>query len=103
MYGGLTTYALEVLVLFIINTIPQSRSSPINVLKHLIQYFGNFDWENQVVTYCRVVSVSEYVSVITHKTDLYRGVSNLILSPINLAEIKNKVRASNENKLMPLK
>jgi hypothetical protein len=103
MYGGLTTYALEVLVLFVINTIPQCRSSPISVLKHLIEFFSDFDWESNVITFCKVLSVSEYISILAHKSELYKGPKELVLTPEMLSEHKNKFYINDEVKLMPLR
>jgi hypothetical protein len=103
MYGNLTSYALETLVLFVINTIPASRSSPIKVLEEMIRFFTDFDWENNVITFCRVLSVSEYISVITHNNDLYKNATNLLITPSKLAEIKSRLQSPKNMSIMPLK
>jgi hypothetical protein len=55
----MSTYAFEVLVLFIINCFPESRTSTLAVLEHLVMFFSLFDWEKQIVTCCGVVSDKE--------------------------------------------
>ena len=62
MHGLLATYALEVLVVFIINTFPEVRTSPMQVFMMLIQYFSEFDWENNIVTCCGIIGCN-----ITHQ------------------------------------
>lgn len=58
--GLLGTYALEVLILFILNTIPACRTSTLQVLKALVEYFSEFDWENWIVTCVGIVSVQKW-------------------------------------------
>ena len=41
--GLLSTYALEILVVFIINSFPEARTTPIQVFSLLIQYLSEFD------------------------------------------------------------
>ena len=103
MYGGLTTYALEVLILFIINAIPESRKSPVDVLQHLITFFASFDWGNNVVTICKALSISEYISVVTHRTEMFRGLTGMLITPEKYSEIKNRLQISGDIMLMPLK
>lgn len=103
MYGGLTTYALEVLILFIINTVPQSRISPVHVLRHFITFFADFDWESNVVTFCKVLSVSEYISVVTHRSEMFRDTNGLVITPEQYSTIKEKLEITGDFKLMPLK
>jgi hypothetical protein len=57
--GLLTTYALEVLIVFILNTFPESRTTPLQVLAFLIDYFSGFDWENNIITCCGVLPYSK--------------------------------------------
>lgn len=59
MHGLLGTYALEVLVVFILNKFPEVRKSPMQVFAMLIQFFSQFDWENNIITCCGVVSCCE--------------------------------------------
>ena len=66
-YGGFSTYALETLVLFILNT-HQRLTTPTSVLKTFISFFGTFDWTQNVITVHKILSLSEYVSIISHKT-----------------------------------
>lgn len=58
--GLLGTYALEVLIVFILNTVPTCRTNSLQVLKTLIEYFSEFDWENCVVTCVGVVSAQKW-------------------------------------------
>jgi DNA polymerase sigma len=103
VHSGLTSYALEVLLLFVINTIPASRSSPISVLTHFLSFFSQFDWENSVLAFHKVFSVSEYVSLITHKKGLNSSNEQLIVTDDHVAKIREKVGATKEARLMPLK
>ncbi|XP_024012974.1 uncharacterized protein LOC18020024 isoform X2 [Eutrema salsugineum] len=50
--GLISTYALAVLVLFIINLFHTSLSGPLAVLYKFLDYYGSFDWSN----YCICVS-----------------------------------------------
>ena len=58
--GLLGTYALEVLIVFILNTVPSCRTNTLQVLKTLIEYFSEFDWENWIVTCVGVVPVQKW-------------------------------------------
>lgn len=66
-YGGFSSYALEVLTLFILNTHARLNTS-ISVLKAFISYFSTFDWTQNIITVHKVLSMSEYISIVSQKS-----------------------------------
>lgn len=100
VYGNLSTYALEVLVLFIMNT-QGSHSTALQVFKSFIEYFAKFDWSNNVISVNKVFNVSEYISVVTHNSQI-RTESNRI-SFNYFCNLVKRLAGNPEMKLMPLK
>ncbi|XP_027365847.1 uncharacterized protein LOC113872458 isoform X2 [Abrus precatorius] len=49
-HGLLSTYAVETLVLYIINRFHSSVRGPLEVLYRFLDYYGRFDWEHNYVT-----------------------------------------------------
>ncbi|KAK7353539.1 hypothetical protein VNO80_18988 [Phaseolus coccineus] len=45
-HGLLSTYAIEILVLYIINRFHSSLRGPLEVLYIFLDYYGSFDWDN---------------------------------------------------------
>lgn len=60
MNGLLSTYALEIIVLCVLNTFPECRTSALDVLSAFIMFLSNFDWESQIITCCGIVPVTKY-------------------------------------------
>mmetsp|Transcript_44534 Transcript_44534/g.140498 ORF Transcript_44534/g.140498 Transcript_44534/m.140498 type:complete len:580 (-) Transcript_44534:331-2070(-) len=48
--GLLSTYALETLVLCIVNIFHEELQTPLDVLKRFLEYYANFDWRNHCLT-----------------------------------------------------
>ena len=100
VYGNLSTYALEVLVVFIMNT-QGNHSTALQVLKSFIEYFAKFDWGNNVISINKVFSVSEYISVITHNSQI--RTENNRISFNYFCNLVKRLAGNPEMKLMPLK
>lgn len=60
-YGLLASYALGVLVICTLNSCPASRTSPIQVLIHMIRTLSDIDWEESVITCYGVMRVQDYM------------------------------------------
>lgn len=107
MHGLLSTYALEILVLFILNCIPESRKSPIELLKQLVLYFEKFDWENSVVTCCGVLSASRYSLLLRDGNDLEEFASqkytDLIISPEFIKNQRRELMVDSSHNYIQLK
>ncbi|KAF8080234.1 hypothetical protein N665_0964s0015 [Sinapis alba] len=56
--GLFSTYALSVLVLFIINLFHSSLSGPLSVLYKFLDYYGSFDWSNYCISLRGPVPIS---------------------------------------------
>ncbi|KAG7561076.1 polymerase nucleotidyl transferase domain [Arabidopsis thaliana x Arabidopsis arenosa] len=56
--GLISTYALAVLVLYIINLFHSSLSGPLAVLYKFLDYYGSFDWNNYCVSVNGPVPIS---------------------------------------------
>ncbi|XP_010525400.1 PREDICTED: uncharacterized protein LOC104803199 isoform X2 [Tarenaya hassleriana] len=56
--GLISTYALAVLVLYIINLFHSSLSGPLAVLYKFLDYYGSFDWDNYCVSVNGPVPIS---------------------------------------------
>ncbi|XP_010508846.1 PREDICTED: uncharacterized protein LOC104785349 [Camelina sativa] len=56
--GLISTYALAVLVLYIINSSYSSLSGPLAVLFKFLDYYASFDWENYCITVTGPVPIS---------------------------------------------
>ncbi|XP_010539142.1 PREDICTED: uncharacterized protein LOC104812462 isoform X3 [Tarenaya hassleriana] len=61
--GLISTYALAVLVLYIINLFHSSLSGPLAVLYRFLDYYGSFDWDNYCVSVHGPVPISSLPEV----------------------------------------
>ncbi|KAL6131699.1 hypothetical protein ACLB2K_070073 [Fragaria x ananassa] len=57
-HGLISTYALETLVLCIINLFHSSLHGPLQVFHRFLEYYGNFDWQNYCISINGPVSLS---------------------------------------------
>ncbi|XP_078431308.1 nucleotidyltransferase isoform X2 [Wolffia australiana] len=57
-HGLISTYALEILVLYIFHVFNNSFTGPLEVLYRFLEFFSNFDWENFCVSLWGPVPVS---------------------------------------------
>jgi hypothetical protein len=46
----MATYALYVLVIMIVNNFYNELNSPLDVLRLFFRIWGNFDWDNNIIT-----------------------------------------------------
>ena len=57
----MATYALYVLILFILNNFYQELNSPIDVLRKFFQIWGQFDWDSNIITiYSPIKTINFY-------------------------------------------
>ncbi|XP_066391661.1 uncharacterized protein [Miscanthus floridulus] len=74
-HGLISTYALEVLILYIFNLFHKSLHSPLEVLYRFLEYFSKFDWDNYCISLNGPVALSSLPNLIveatvTHTSDL---------------------------------
>ena len=48
--ANMTTYALYVLVTFLLNNFHEDLHTPFDVFERFFEYFADFDWSNRIVT-----------------------------------------------------
>ena len=46
----MTTYALYILVIFLLNNFHEELNSPFEVFERFFEYFSEFDWSSKIVT-----------------------------------------------------
>ncbi|XVE86038.1 hypothetical protein DITRI_Ditri18aG0004300 [Diplodiscus trichospermus] len=63
-HGLISTYALETLILHIINIFHSSLCGPLAVLYKFLDYYGTFDWANYCVSITGPVSISSLPAVV---------------------------------------
>lgn len=74
-HGLISTYALEVLILYVFNLFHKSLHSPVEVLYRFLEYFSKFDWDNYCISLNGPVALSSLPNLIveatvTHTSDL---------------------------------
>ncbi|CAA7409721.1 unnamed protein product [Spirodela intermedia] len=62
-HGLISTYALEILVLYIFHVFNNSFTGPLEVLYRFLEFFSNFDWDNFCVSLWGPVPVSSLPDV----------------------------------------
>ncbi|XP_050208883.1 uncharacterized protein LOC130014588 isoform X1 [Mercurialis annua] len=78
-HGLLSTYALEILVLYIINAFHSLLPGPLAVLFKFLEYYSTFDWDNFCVTINGPIAVSSLPQIVAESPD--KNVNELLLSP----------------------
>ncbi|XWS08378.1 hypothetical protein CRYUN_Cryun41cG0074600 [Craigia yunnanensis] len=63
-HGLISTYALETLILYIINIFHSSLCGPLAVLYKFLDYYSTFDWANYCVSITGPVSISSLPAVV---------------------------------------
>ena len=57
----MATYALYVLILYIINNFAEELATPIDVFRRFLTVWGQFDWEQHIITmYCPIKAANFY-------------------------------------------
>ncbi|KAE8655533.1 Melibiase family protein isoform 1 [Hibiscus syriacus] len=62
-HGLISTYALEIMILYIINVFHLSLCGPLAVLYKFLDYYSSFDWANYCITITGPVSISSLTAV----------------------------------------
>ncbi|CAL4939266.1 unnamed protein product [Urochloa decumbens] len=114
-HGLISTYALEVLILYIFNLFHKSLHSPLEVLYRFLEYFSKFDWDNYCISLNGPVALSSLPNLIveatvTHADDLLfdkeflkSAVDNAIGPPRNSDACYTRFRPKHLNIIDPLK
>ncbi|CAN6289519.1 unnamed protein product [Urochloa humidicola] len=114
-YGLISTYALEVLILYIFNLFHKSLHSPLEVLYRFLEYFSKFDWDNYCISLNGPVALSSLPSLIveatvTHTEDLLfdkeflkSSVDKAMVPPRNSDACYTRFRPKHLNIIDPLK
>ncbi|KAL6660107.1 hypothetical protein ACP70R_002229 [Stipagrostis hirtigluma subsp. patula] len=74
-HGLISTYALEILILYIFNLFHKTLCGPLEVLYRFLEYFSKFDWDNYCISLNGPVALSSLPNLIvedtvTHADDL---------------------------------
>ncbi|GMH28699.1 hypothetical protein Nepgr_030542 [Nepenthes gracilis] len=77
-HGLISTYALEMLVLYIFHLFHSSLNGPLAVLYKFLDYYNKFDWENLCVSLHGPVPISSLPEIVAEKPG--NGVVDLLLS-----------------------
>lgn len=114
-HGLISTYALEVLILYIFNLFHKSLHSPLEVLYRFLEYFSKFDWDNYCISLNGPVAISSLPNLIveatfTHTDDLLfdreflkSSVDRATVSPKNSDASYTRFRPKHLNIIDPLK
>ncbi|OAY46386.1 uncharacterized protein LOC110619339 isoform X3 [Manihot esculenta] len=78
-HGLIATYALEILVLYIINIFHASLPGPLAVLYRFLDYYSTFDWENYCVSINGPVAISSLPEIAAESRDNHGN--ELLISP----------------------
>ncbi|KAJ1297232.1 hypothetical protein BS78_01G362000 [Paspalum vaginatum] len=114
-HGLISTYALEVLILYIFNLFHKSLHSPLEVLYRFLEYFSKFDWGNYCISLNGPVALSSLPNLIveatvTHTDELLfdrefltGSVDKATVSPKNFDACYTRFRPKHLNIIDPLK
>ncbi|KAM0829060.1 hypothetical protein ACQ4PT_067111 [Festuca glaucescens] len=69
-HGLISTYALEILILYIFNLFHKSLHGPLEVLYRFLEYFSKFDWDNYCISLNGPVTVSSLPNLIVEGTNV---------------------------------
>ncbi|XP_012091160.1 uncharacterized protein LOC105649191 isoform X1 [Jatropha curcas] len=87
-HGLIATYALEILVLCIINMFHSSLPGPLAVLYRFLDYYSTFDWENYCVSISGPVKISSLPEIVANSQD--NNGNELLISPEFIRNCKEK-------------
>ncbi|PON79022.1 PAP/25A-associated [Parasponia andersonii] len=68
-HGLISTYALETLVLYIINLFHASLRGPLEVLYRFLEYYGTFDWDNYCISINGPIALSSLTEITTERVE----------------------------------
>ncbi|GAY40579.1 hypothetical protein CUMW_053040 [Citrus unshiu] len=78
-YGLISTYALEMMVLHIINLFHSSLCGPLAVLHRFLDYYNTFDWDNYCISINGPVAISSLPEIVAETVE--NDGDELLLSP----------------------
>uniref|UniRef100_A0A1D1YZA5 Poly(A) RNA polymerase cid14 n=1 Tax=Anthurium amnicola TaxID=1678845 RepID=A0A1D1YZA5_9ARAE len=87
-HGLISTYALEILVLYIFHVFNNSFSGPLEVLYRFLEFFSNFDWDHFCVSLWGPVPISSLPDIAAEPPRKDNG--GLLLSKIYLDACSSK-------------
>ncbi|KAM0877608.1 hypothetical protein ACQ4PT_035387 [Festuca glaucescens] len=114
-HGLISTYALEILILYIFNLFHKSLHGPLEVLYRFLEYFSKFDWDNYCISLNGPVAVSSLPNLIVEGTNvpgddllfdkefLEESVEKAFVQPRNFDARCTKFRVKHLNIIDPLK
>ncbi|OEL19270.1 hypothetical protein BAE44_0019711 [Dichanthelium oligosanthes] len=114
-HGLISTYALEVLILYIFNLFHKSLHSPLEVLYRFLEYFSKFDWDSYCISLNGPVALASLPNLIVettvkHTDDLLfdkeflkSSVDKATVPPRNSDECYTRFRPKYLNIIDPLK
>uniref|UniRef100_A0A0D9XW75 Uncharacterized protein n=1 Tax=Leersia perrieri TaxID=77586 RepID=A0A0D9XW75_9ORYZ len=68
-HGLISTYALEILVLYIFHLFHETLDGPLAVLYRFLDYYSKFDWDNKGISLYGPVSLSSLPDLVTDSPD----------------------------------
>ncbi|XP_059666828.1 uncharacterized protein LOC132312466 isoform X2 [Cornus florida] len=77
-HGLISTYALEILVLYIINHFHSSLHGPLTVLYRFLNYYSTFDWDKYCISFTGAVVISSLPEIVVKTPE--NGGSDLLLA-----------------------
>jgi len=72
----LATYALYVLVVFIMNNHHAEVATPLDVLRIFFRYWGTFDWDNSIATIYSPIRAQNYYERVRAEVNLIHSLIN---------------------------
>eukprot|EP00826_Nyctotherus_ovalis_P057732 TRINITY_DN7901_c0_g1_i16.p1 TRINITY_DN7901_c0_g1~~TRINITY_DN7901_c0_g1_i16.p1 ORF type:complete len:258 (-),score=62.66 TRINITY_DN7901_c0_g1_i16:497-1270(-) len=70
--GNLCSYAIEVMIIYILNNYYDECYSPLDVLRTFIRSFATFDWEKQILTIFGPIPTASYTKELATVTHIIR-------------------------------
>jgi len=67
----MATYALYVLVIFVINNYYEELNSPMDVFKKFFQVWGTFDWDSNLITMYSPIKAVNYYERLRNEVSFY--------------------------------
>jgi len=84
-HGLIATYALEILIVYILNQFYNEVKTAGDVLLHFLKYYSTFDWDNEIVTICGPVKIKDL-----NTTDNYEKIAHDRLSDKDKQKLRIK-------------
>ncbi|KAG5224438.1 Melibiase family protein [Salix suchowensis] len=85
-HGLISTYALQILVLNIINVFHSSLPDPLAVLYKFLDYYNAFDWDNYCVSINGPIAISSFPQTVTSQPGVLRNFRDMFAFPMKELE-----------------